>query len=70
MNQGVELVHRAGDALAEIVRSVSTITDHVSSIALSAEEQSTGLQEIDVSISRLDQVTQENTAMFGAKCPA
>tara|TARA_R110002020_G_scaffold169623_15_gene358875 strand:- start:448 stop:2211 length:1764 start_codon:yes stop_codon:yes gene_type:complete len=64
VNQGVELVHRAGDALAEIVRSVSTITDHVSSIALSAEEQSTGLQEIDVSISRLDQVTQENTAMF------
>ena len=64
VNHGVALVHRAGEALAQIVQSVTTITDHVGGIAASAEEQSTGLQEIDVSISKLDQVTQENTAMF------
>ena len=64
VKQGVSLVGRAGDALTEIVASVGGIAEHVSAIATSAKEQSTGLEEINVAMNRLDQVTQKNVAMF------
>ena len=64
VKQGVSLVGRAGNALNEIVTSVGGIAEHVSAIATSAREQSTGLEEINVAMNRLDQVTQNNVAMF------
>lgn len=64
VKRGVSLVDKAGEALQEIVSSVSGIADHVTSIAASAREQATGLDEINVAINELDQVTQENVAMF------
>lgn len=64
VKQGVALVGRAGDALNEIVESVGGIAEHVAAIATSAREQSTGLDEINVAMNRLDQVTQKNVAMF------
>ena len=64
VKRGVELVDKAGNALTEIVTSVGDIEDHVTGIAASAREQSTGLEEINTAISQLDQVTQQNVAMF------
>ncbi|QMU59749.1 MAG: HAMP domain-containing protein [Boseongicola sp.] len=64
VKRGVSLVDKAGDALAEIVDSVGNIAEHVTGIASSAREQSIGLDEINASINQLDQVTQQNVAMF------
>ena len=64
VSRGVDLVGQAGEALNQIVGSVSNISVHVSEIAVSANEQSTGLAEINKSINQLDQVTQQNAAMF------
>ena len=64
VKRGVSLVDNAGVALNEIVTSVGDIEDHVTGIAASAREQSTGLEEINTAISQLDQVTQQNVAMF------
>lgn len=64
VRQGVSLVGQAGDALSDIVGSVGNIAEHVSAIATSAREQSTGLEEINVAMNSLDQVTQKNVAMF------
>lgn len=64
MKRGVELVGKAGEALDRIVDSVAEIAGHVGDIAVSAEEQSTGLDEINAAMSQLDQVTQKNAAMF------
>ncbi|MBT8460492.1 MAG: hypothetical protein KJN60_12550 [Boseongicola sp.] len=64
VKRGVSLVDNAGAALNEIVTSVGDIEDHVTGIAASAREQSTGLEEINTAISQLDQVTQQNVAMF------
>jgi len=61
---GVGLVENAGNALQEIVESVREISDKVTDIADSSRRQSDGLAEINVSVSRLDQVTQQNAAMF------
>ncbi len=64
VTRGVTLVGDAGSALEEIVSSVGNISEHVSDIAASAQEQSGGLAEINAAMSQLDQVTQQNAAMF------
>ena len=64
VERGVTLVGDAGEALKRIVQSVSGISSHVADIAASAQEQSSGLAEINAAMSQLDQVTQQNAAMF------
>ena len=64
VKRGVDLVDQAGAALSQIVESVSNISAHVSEIAVSANEQSSGLAEINTAVNQLDQVTQQNAAMF------
>jgi len=63
VGRGVEQVDRTGEALASIVDRVSHISTLISDIAAGAGEQSTGLAEINVGITQLDQVTQQNAAM-------
>lgn len=60
---GVGLVGRAGNALTSIVDRVGQIAHLVSGIAVGSREQSAGLGEINVGVSQLDQVTQQNAAM-------
>lgn len=64
VRNGVSLVGETGDALKRIVDGVMGISGHVSEIAVSAKEQSTGLEEINTAVNQLDQVTQQNAAMF------
>ncbi|WP_444451696.1 methyl-accepting chemotaxis protein [Rhodobacter capsulatus] len=61
---GVDLVGQTGQALDGILASVNDIAGRVSKIAYSAREQSTGLSEINAAMIQLDQVTQQNAAMF------
>ncbi|NQX75130.1 MAG: HAMP domain-containing protein [Epibacterium sp.] len=63
VESGVELVGQAGDALQSIMTRVNHIAELVSDIANGAEEQSTGLVEINTGMNQLDQVTQQNAAM-------
>ncbi|WP_409201581.1 methyl-accepting chemotaxis protein [Leisingera sp. S132] len=63
VDQGVDLVGRAGEALQSISTRVSHISKLVTEIAEGAEEQSTGLHEINTGVTQLDQVTQKNAAM-------
>ena len=63
VEQGVDLVGKAGEALNSIVNRVGHISQLVSEIAVGSAEQSTGLGEINVGVTQLDQVTQQNAAM-------
>lgn len=63
VEKGVELVGNAGDALSSIVSRVTHISKLITDIATSAAEQSTGLAAINVGMTQLDQVTQQNAAM-------
>ncbi|ARE39375.1 Methyl-accepting chemotaxis protein I (serine chemoreceptor protein) [Rhodovulum sp. P5] len=63
VESGVELVNRTGEALTDIVKSVSNISDLISGITSGAQEQSIGLGEINVGVTELDKVTQQNAAM-------
>ncbi|WP_311272451.1 MULTISPECIES: methyl-accepting chemotaxis protein [unclassified Rhizobium] len=63
VGKGVTLVQRTGEVLSEIETRVLSINDHIHSIAASAKEQSTGLNEVNLAINQMDQVTQRNAAM-------
>lgn len=64
VKRGVSLVGDTGEALRGIVLSVTEIAHNVSEIAVSSREQSSGLAEINAAVNQLDQVTQQNAAMF------
>lgn len=64
VKRGVGLVDDTGEALRGIVDSVTEIAAHVAGIAVSSREQSSGLAEINQAVNQLDQVTQQNAAMF------
>ncbi len=63
VQQGVQLVGDTGKALATIVLEVQEINRHVVSIVESAQEQSSGLQQINTAVNQMDQDTQKNAAM-------
>ena len=63
VQSGVKLVEEAGGALNEVLSKVADVSDMVTGIAGSAGEQARGLQEINVGVSNLDRVTQQNAAM-------
>ncbi len=60
---GVQLVTATRDQLGHIVTDVSKINELVRAIATAANEQSTGIHEINSAITQMDQMTQKNAAM-------
>lgn len=63
VSSGVDLVSQTSDALHGIVDNVTNISALVANIAVSAKEQAIGLNEINLGVTQLDQVTQQNAAM-------
>ncbi|WP_158814573.1 methyl-accepting chemotaxis protein [Methylocapsa sp. S129] len=63
VDHGVKLVAETGNSLERIMAQVGEINIVVSEIAAGAKEQSTGLDEVNAAINRMDQVTQQNAAM-------
>ena len=63
VDQGVKLVGETGNALGRIVEQVARLNDLVGDIAASAQEQATGLHQVNAAVNQMDQVTQQNAAM-------
>lgn len=63
VKSGVSLVGEAGQALNTIVVEVKEISENVVAIVEASREQATGLNEINIAVSRIDQGTQQNAAM-------
>jgi methyl-accepting chemotaxis protein len=63
VESGVELVAATGKSLERIMAQVTEINGIVSDIASGAQEQATGLTQINIAINQMDQVTQQNAAM-------
>ncbi|WP_117192319.1 globin-coupled sensor protein [Rhizobium terrae] len=60
---GVDLVNNAGTALGQITTRIDDINSIVRTIATEAGHQSVGLHEVNGALSRMDTLTQENSAM-------
>ncbi len=63
VDSGVRLVGETGKALARIVEQVERLNVLVGDIAASAQEQATGLAQVNTAVNQMDQVTQQNAAM-------
>ncbi|MGD0635772.1 MAG: methyl-accepting chemotaxis protein [Beijerinckiaceae bacterium] len=63
VESGVVLVGKTGEALRGIIEKVSDMDALVRDIAASSQEQATGLAEVNVAVSQMDQVVQRNAAM-------
>jgi methyl-accepting chemotaxis protein len=63
VQEGVELVNRAGASLGEIVASIKMVVEFVTDIATASAEQATGLDRINKALAQMDQVTQQNSAL-------
>jgi len=61
--QGVELVAETGRALETIAEQVNEMDALVAAIAASAQEQASGLGQVNQAVNQMDQVTQQNAAM-------
>ncbi len=63
VGHGVALVAETGAALERIMAQVADVNAVIVEIAAGAREQSTGLDEVNIALRRMDQVTQQNAAM-------
>lgn len=63
VERGVKLVGNTGEALIGIVSKVTEIDGLISEIALSSQEQASGLSQVNIAVNQMDQVTQQNAAM-------
>jgi methyl-accepting chemotaxis protein len=60
---GTSLVNDAGTTMTDIVGSVQRVTDIIGEISAAAVEQSTGLRQVNGTVTELDQMTQQNAAL-------
>jgi methyl-accepting chemotaxis protein len=63
VESGSKLVADAGKTMAEIVGSVRRVTDIIGEITAAAAEQSEGIGQVNVAVTQLDQMTQQNAAL-------
>lgn len=63
IESGNNLVGKSGDTMKEIVTAIKRVNDIMSEIAAASVEQSTGIEEISLAVSQMDEMTQQNAAL-------
>ena len=63
VEKGTVLVNRAGATMTEVVASIKRVTDIVGEISVASSEQDSGVAGVGESVSKMDQVTQQNAAL-------
>jgi methyl-accepting chemotaxis protein len=61
--EGSKLVDESGKVLQEIVIGVKMVTEVVAEIANSSREQAAGIEQVNKTITKMDDVTQQNNAL-------
>jgi methyl-accepting chemotaxis protein len=63
VEQGTQLVDRAGNTMSEVVTAIKRVTGIVAEISDASAEQSRGMQQIDEAVHQMDETTQQNAAL-------
>jgi len=63
VDEGSRLVNESGSTLEEIVSSVKKVSDIIAEIAAASLEQSSGIEQVNQTVSQMDEVTQQNAAL-------
>ena len=63
VEQGTELVDKAGATMTEVVSSIKSVTDIMGEINSASTEQAQGVHQVVEAVSQMDQATQQNAAL-------
>ncbi|MDQ0455263.1 HAMP domain-containing methyl-accepting chemotaxis protein [Rhizobium paknamense] len=63
VSEGVKLVNDTGEGLSTIAKVVEDMNHHMDAIASAAQEQASGLAEVNTAVNHMDHATQQNAAM-------
>ncbi|GGC71534.1 methyl-accepting chemotaxis protein [Undibacterium terreum] len=63
VDHGSKLVDEAGQTMDEIVTSVKHVADIMSEITAASQEQSSGIEQVNLAITQMDEMTQQNAAL-------
>ncbi len=63
VDAGAQLVTQAGGAMGDIVARVQRVNDIIAEISSASSEQSSGLGQVNVAVTELDSMTQQNAAL-------
>jgi methyl-accepting chemotaxis protein len=61
--EGVKLVHATGQSLDSIVAASGEVAQMISMIHSAASEQANGIEEMSTAVARIDEMTQQNSAL-------
>ncbi len=70
VQQGNSLVDVAGSTMDEIVHSVRQVTELMTDISISSDEQSKGVSQVGDAMTEFDRVTQQNSALVSESAGA
>ena len=63
VEQGTQLVDKAGTTMADIVSAIRRVTDLMTEISAASQEQSQGVAQVCEAVTQMDQTTQQNAAL-------
>jgi methyl-accepting chemotaxis protein len=63
VEHGAALVAQAGSTMTELVEAVRRVNDLMGEIASASDEQATGIEQVNQTITHMDGVTQQNVAL-------
>ncbi len=63
VEQGTQLVDKAGATMTDIVSAIRRVTDLMAEISAASQEQSQGVAQVGEAVTQMDQTTQQNAAL-------
>ena len=63
VSDGAALAGQAGKTMGEIVASVQRVTDIMAEISAASQEQASGIDQVNQTITQMDETTQQNAAL-------
>ncbi|MBS0465637.1 MAG: MCP four helix bundle domain-containing protein [Proteobacteria bacterium] len=63
VEQGSQLVDKAGNTMTEVVNAIRRVTDIMGEISAASREQASGVAQVGEAVTQMDQATQQNAAL-------
>ncbi|MCC2633355.1 MAG: methyl-accepting chemotaxis protein [Ramlibacter sp.] len=60
---GNQLVHATGGTMQDVVRSVERVSELIAEIAAAGQEQSSGIVQVNIAVSRMEEAVQQNASL-------
>ncbi|MEK7912428.1 methyl-accepting chemotaxis protein [Burkholderia contaminans] len=63
VQDGSHIANNAGETMNQVTHAIARVTDIMGEIAAASNEQSRGIEQVNLAITQMDEVTQQNAAL-------